>query len=349
VPVPDGDYAALHAWSVRDLAGFWSAVAGFTGVRFHQAPAAVLGAEQMPGARWFPSAMLNYAEHALSPGPGRAEEDVAVAFAREDGLERQVRHAELRDLVGRCRAGLTRLGVGRGDRVVALAPNCVETLVAFLATASLGAVWSSCSPDLGARAVRDRFAQIEPAVLVAVDGYRYGGKSFDVRPAVEALQGQLPTLRATVLIPYLDPAAALAGTLPWADLTAEPASPQFAAVPFDHPLWVLYSSGTTGLPEGIVHGHGGILLEHLKSLRLQMDLGPGDRFFWFTTTGWMMWNLLVSGLLAGATIVLLDGNPGHRPGRAVAAGRAAPGQLPRHLRRVHPVLPQGRPAAPRRV
>jgi acetoacetyl-CoA synthetase len=310
-PVPDGDYAALHAWSVRDLAGFWSAAAEFTGVRFHQAPAAVLSAEHLPGAGWFPGGTLNYAEHALSPGPGRADEDVAVVFAREDGLERQVRHAELRDLVGRCRAGLTRLGVDRGDRVVAFAPNCVETLVAFLATASLGAVWSSCSPDFGARAARDRFAQIEPTVLLAVDGYRYGGKSFDVRPTVQALRRQLPPLRATVLIPYLNPAAALDSTVPWADLTAKPADPQFAAVPFDHPLWVLYSSGTTGLPKGIVHGHGGILLEHLKSLLLQMDLGPGERFFWFTTTGWMMWNLLVSGLLAGATIVLFDGNPGY--------------------------------------
>jgi acetoacetyl-CoA synthetase len=311
VSITGADYAALHAWSVRDLAGFWSAVAEFTGVRFHQAPTAVLGAERMPGAEWFPGSTLNYAEHVLSPGPGQGDGDVAVVFAREDGLERQVTRAELRDLVGRCRAGLVRLGVDRGDRVVALAPNCVETLAAFLATASLGAVWSSCSPDFGARAVRDRFAQIEPAVLIAVDGYCYGGKSFDIRSTVEELRGQLPTLRATVLVPYLDPAAALTGTVPWADLAATAAEPESAAVPFDHPLWVLYSSGTTGLPKGIVHGHGGILVEHLKSLRLQMDLGPGERFFWFTTTGWMMWNLLISGLLVGATVVLFDGNPGY--------------------------------------
>jgi acyl-coenzyme A synthetase/AMP-(fatty) acid ligase len=177
VSIPDGDYAALHAWSVRDLAGFWSAVAEFAGVRFHQAPAGVLGAERMPGAEWFPGATLNYAEHVLRPGPGRGDGDVAVVFVREDGLERQVTWAELRDLVGRCRAGLASLGVARGDRVVALAPNCVETLAGFLAAASLGAVWSSCSPDFGVRAVRDRFAQIEPAVMIAVDGCRYGGKS----------------------------------------------------------------------------------------------------------------------------------------------------------------------------
>jgi acetoacetyl-CoA synthetase len=309
--IPDMDYAALHAWSVRDLEGFWSAAAEFLGARFHDAPAAVLGATTMPGAEWFPGATLNYAEHALRPRPGRTDNDVAIVFAREDGLERSLTHGELRDLVGRARAGLVRLGVGRGDRVVALAPNSVETLVAFLAVASLGAVWSSCSPDFGVRAVRDRFAQIEPSVLLAVDGYCYGGKRFDIRPTVQAIRAQLPTLRATVLVPYLDQAAELEGTLAWADFTAQPTALEFEAVPFDHPLWVLYSSGTTGLPKGIVHGHGGIVLEHLKTLRLQMGLGPGERFFWFTTTGWMMWNLLGSGLLAGTTIVLFDGNPGH--------------------------------------
>ena len=311
VQIADTDYPALHAWSVRDLEGFWSTAAQFLGIRFHDAPTAVLGTEIMPGTQWFRGATLNYAEHALSPGPGRDDADVAIIFVREDGLDRTVRHAELRDLVRRARAGLVRLGVRRGDRVAALAPNTVETLVTFLAVASLGAIWSSCSPDFGARAVRDRFAQIEPAVLLAVDGYCYGGKRFDIRATVRNLAAELPTLRSTVLVPYLDAAAELDGTVPWAELTAEAGPLVFEPVPFDHPLWVLYSSGTTGLPKGIMHGHGGIVLEHLKVLRLQMNLGPGERFLWFTTTGWMMWNLLVSGLLAGCAVVLFDGNPGH--------------------------------------
>jgi acetoacetyl-CoA synthetase len=307
----DTDYAQLHAWSVRDLEGFWAAAAEFLGVIFRDEPTAVLGSRAMPGAEWFPGTTLNYAEHALTPGPGRQDADTAVVFAREDGLERTVSHAELREQVARARAGLVAAGVGKGDRVVALAPNSVETLVMFLAAASLGAVWSSCSPDFGARAVHDRFAQIEPVVLLAVDGYRYSGRAFDIRPTVAALQGQLPTVRQTVLVPYLDPEATLEGTTPWAEFTAATGPLEFEPVAFDHPLWVLYSSGTTGLPKGIVHSHGGIVLEHLKAMRLQNDLGPGDTFFWFTTTGWMMWNFLVGGLLVGSTILLYDGNPGH--------------------------------------
>jgi acetoacetyl-CoA synthetase len=222
-----------------------------------------------------------------------------------------VSHDELRQLVGRVRAGLLRLGVGRGDRVVALLPNCVEALAALLAVASLGAIWSSCSPDFGTRAVRDRFAQLEPSVFLAVDGYRYGGKAFDVRDRVQALRDQMPTLAGTVLLPYLDEGAELAGTVRWSELTAELGSLGFEAVPFAHPLWVLYSSGTTGLPKGIVQGHGGIVVEHLKTLALHHDLGPGKRFFWFTTTGWMMWNLLISGLVVGSTVVMYDGSPGY--------------------------------------
>lgn len=309
--LPELDYASLHAWSVGDLEGFWGAAAEYLGVIFRKPPTAVLGSREMPGAQWFPGAELNYAEHSLTPGPGRQDADIAVEFFREDGLARTLTHGELRELVGRARAGLVAAGVGLGDRVVALAPNSIETLVTFLAAASLGAIWSSCSPDFGARAVHDRFAQIEPAVLLAVDGYRYGGKAFDIRPTVETLRAQLPTLRTTVLVPYLDPGATLDGALSWADFTADAAPLEFTPVPFDHPLWVLYSSGTTGLPKGIVHGHGGIVVEHLKALRLQLDLGPGERFFWFTTTGWMMWNFLIGGLLVGSTVVLFDGNPGY--------------------------------------
>lgn len=311
-PIADvTDYQQLHRWSVEDLDGFWAAVADFFGVIFHDRPTATLGSREMPGARWFPGATLNYAEHALTPGPGRSDEDVAVEFVREDGMERTVTHAELREQVARARAGLVRAGVGTGDRVVALAPNNVETLVAFLATASLGAIWSSCSPDFGARAVHDRFAQIEPTVLVAVDGYRYNGKAFDIRENVAELQRSLPSLRQTVLVGYLDPDATLDGTTPWAEFIARSGPLEFTPVAFDHPLWVLYSSGTTGLPKGIVHGHGGIVLEHLKALRLQHGLEPGDRYFWFTTTGWTMWNILIGGLLVGATVVMFDGSPGH--------------------------------------
>jgi acetoacetyl-CoA synthetase len=311
IAVDELDYPSLHAWSVRNVDEFWSAAAEFLGVRFHARPIATLASTMMPGAKWFPGATLNYAEHALADGSGRGDDDLAVVFVREDGLERLVTYGELRDLVGRVRAGLRRLGVSTGDRVVALLPNCVEALAAFLATASIGATWSSCSPDFGTRAVRDRFAQLRPAVFLAVDGYRYGGEAFDIRDRVLALRQQIPGLTATVLVSYLDAGAQLDGAFSWGELAAEPGPLAFEAVPFDHPLWVLYSSGTTGLPKGIVHGHGGIVVEHLKTLRLHHDLGPGERFFWFTTTGWMMWNLLVSGLLTGSTIVLYDGSPGH--------------------------------------
>ncbi|HYZ38489.1 MAG TPA: acetoacetate--CoA ligase [Pseudonocardiaceae bacterium] len=295
------DYDSLWRWSVGDLAGFWGALAEFAGARFHSPPRAVLVEPTMPGARWFPGATLNYAEHALAAGPGKEDYDLAVIFRREDGMRQEYSFGALRQHVAAARSALASLGVGRGDRVVALAPNTPETLVAFLATASLGAIWSSCSPDFGTRAVADRFTQLAPTVLIAVHGYGYGGKHFDIHSTVDTLSEQISSLRATVR------------PVDWERLLAEHAGAELAFEPveFDHPLWVLYSSGTTGLPKGIVHGHGGIVLEYLKTLGLQADLGPGDRFFWFTTTGWMMWNHLISGLLVGTTIVLYDGSPAY--------------------------------------
>ncbi len=310
-------YAELWRWSTEDLAGFWAAFAEWAGIRWHAPYDDVLAQRTMPGARWFPGGQLNYAEHALA----RTGSEPALVCVREDGAEETVSWDELRARVGACRAGLARLGVGRGDRVAALLPNTSYAVVAFLATASLGAIWSSCSPDFGPNAITDRFAQIEPTVLIAVDGYVYDGKRFDVTSTVSTLSRTLPGLKATVLVPYLgvDGASAdvgsVAGAVAWDALLAEPGEPAYESVPFEHPLWILYSSGTTGLPKAIVQGQGGILLEHLKALRLHTDLGPGSRFFWFTTTGWMMWNLLVSGLTAGATVVCYDGSPAY-PGPA---------------------------------
>ncbi len=308
-----GSYNELWEWSVTDLEGFWSSVWDYCGVVSSEPYEKVLAKREMPGAEWFPGTELNYAEHIFL----RAQEDEpALLYKSEIRPLSAVSWAELRGSVAALAAGLREIGVGRGDRVVAYIPNAPEAVIAFLATASIGAVWSSCSPDFGASSVVDRFRQIEPKALIAVDGYRYGGKDHDRTQTVAGLQQEIPTLEHTVVLPYLSEnpnTDSLENVVFWDDLLDEHrgAGLSFERVPFDHPLWVLYSSGTTGLPKAIVQGQGGILLEHLKKADLHIDLGPGDRFFWFTTTGWMMWNMLVGGLLSGATALLYDGNPGY--------------------------------------
>ncbi len=305
-------YDALWQWSVEDLAGFWSSIWEYFQVIAHTPPDGPLVEAAMPGARWFPGAEINYAEHVLRM-PGLADHDPVVLSRSQSRAQVTLTAAQLREQVRRVAAGLRRLGVSRGDRVAAYAPNIPETYVLMLATTSLGAVFSSCAPEFGTRSVTDRWQQISPTVLVAVDGYRYGTKDVDRRQEVAAIRQALPSLAHTVLLPYLDPAAKPAdGAISWSELSAPTDEPlAFTPVPFDHPLYVLYSSGTTGLPKPIVHGHGGILLEHLKMLALHHDLGPADRFFWFTTTGWMMWNFLVSAPAVGTAIVMFDGDPGH--------------------------------------
>ena len=305
-----GTYDELWQWSVTDLEGFWASIWDFFQIGGRPSPAPVLARRQMPGTVWYPNASLNYAEHALR----RRDDHIALIFQSERHPLTRLTYAELYSQVASVAAALRGMGVQKGDRVVAYLPNIPQALVAFLAAASLGATWSSCSPDFGTRSVVDRFQQIEPKVLFAVDGYSYGGKTHDRLAVAAEIRSQLPTLQATVLVPYLQaepPAATLPGAVRWESLLAPAGELQFTPVPFDHPLWVLYSSGTTGLPKAIVQGHGGILLEHYKQLSLQLDLKPEDRFFWFTTTGWMMWNLLISGLLLGTTVVLYDGSPGH--------------------------------------
>jgi len=306
-------YNELWEWSVTDLEGFWGSVWDYCGVVSSKPYDKVLARREMPGAEWFSGTELNYAEHVFLRA--RADEPAIVSKSEIRTLS-EVSWDELRERVAAFAAGLRSLGVGRGDRVVAYLPNVPEAVVAFLATASIGAVWSSCSPDFGALSVVDRFRQIEPKVLITVDGYRYGGKDHDRMETVAGLQREIPALEHTVVLPYLNETpdtGKLDNAVLWDELLDDHRGAElvFERVPFDHPLWVLYSSGTTGLPKAIVQGHGGILLEHLKKADLHIDLGPGDRFFWFTTTGWMMWNMLVGGLLSGATALLYDGNPGY--------------------------------------
>jgi len=291
-------YADLWQWSVDELEAFWGSIWEFFAVEASEPYERVLGSREMPGAEWFPGARLSYAEHIFR---GRRDDDVAIRHASELRPLGEWTWGELGASAGAVAAALREAGVVAGDRVAAYLPNIPETIAAFLGCASIGATWSSCAPEFGARSVVDRFAQIEPKVLLAVDGYRYGGRDFDRSETLAALQRELPTVERTLVLPYL------AG----GDWELEPAELEFAQLPFDHPLWVLYSSGTTGLPKAIVHGQGGILLEHLKKLRLHLDARERDRLFWFTTTGWMMWNFLVGGLLSEASIVLFDGNPAY--------------------------------------
>jgi acetoacetyl-CoA synthetase len=305
-------YDDLWRWSVADLEAFWESLWEYFQIRSATPYTRVLSSHEMPGARWFEGATLNYVEHVFR----RATPDhPAALFQSERQPLTPISWAELERQVASVAAALRGLGVGPGDRVVGYVPNIPQALVAFLATASLGAIWSSCSPDFGSPSVIDRFKQIEPKVLVAVDGYQYSGKPFDRRAVVAEIQAALPTLEATMFVPYLNPGAAPEGLsgriLAWEAALATPGELRYELVPFEHPLWVLYSSGTTGLPKPIVQSQGGILVQHLKELHLHLNLKPGDRFFWYTTTGWMMWNLLIGGLLVGATVLLYDGSPAH--------------------------------------
>jgi acetoacetyl-CoA synthetase len=311
--VETSDYEELWRWSTSDLEGFWSSMWEFFEIRGSTPYERVLGSRAMPGAEWFPGARLNYAEHVFR---NRDDDEVAIRHASELRPLAETTWGELRELTRRLARALHATGIGPGDRVVAYVPNVVEAIAAFHACASLGAVWSSCSPDFGVRSVVDRFAQIEPRVLLAVDGYRYGGRDHDRLQVVRALQDAMPSLERTVVLGYLDeapPLDRLRRATSWDDFVAEgdDAPLSFAQVPFDHPLWVLYSSGTTGVPKAIVHGHGGILLELSKQLGLHVDMQRGDRLFWFTTTGWMMWNFVSAVLLTEGSAVLYDGNPGH--------------------------------------
>ena len=308
-----GSYDELWRWSTSDLEGFWGSIWEFFELQASAPYERVLGSRTMPGAEWFAGARLNYAEHVFRH---RDDDEVALRHASELRPLEETTWGELHDLTRRLAAGLRSTGIRPGDRVVAYLPNVLEAVAAFHACASLGAVWSSCSPDFGVRSVVDRFAQIEPRVLLAVDGYRYSGRDHDRLDVVQALQEAIPSLERTVVLGYLDDAPSLdrlRHATRWEDFVREgdDAPLTFAQVPFDHPLWVLYSSGTTGLPKAIVHGHGGILLELSKEVGLHVDLQRDDRLFWFTTTGWMMWNFLNAGLLSEGSIVLYDGNPGH--------------------------------------
>lgn len=307
------NYQELWQWSVTAIEAFWGSLWDYFNIIAATPYTTVLAERTMPGAKWFVGAQLNYAENLFRH---RQATHPALLYQSEEGALATVGWPELYNQTAKVAHALKMLGIQPGDRVVAYLPNIPEAIIAFLATASLGAIWSSCPPDFGDRSVLDRFTQIEPKVLIAADGYRWNGNSFDRTDTIARLQTRLPTLIKTVLIRQVTDgtaAATLANTILWDDLLAtnHAATLDYAQVPFDHPLWVLYSSGTTGLPKPIVQGHGGILLEHLKAIHLHLDLKAEDRFFWYTSTGWMMWNFLVGGLLNGSTIILYNGSPSY--------------------------------------
>lgn len=317
-------YEALWQWSVDDLEGFWASIWDFCGVKSHSPYSQVLAEREMPHARWFPGATLNYAEqmlaHAQRPD---AASRLALVFQSELRPRTEITWAQLAATTGALTATLAELGVTQGDRVVGYLPNIPEAVASLLAVTSLGAIWSSSSPDMGPVSVLDRFRQIEPKVLISVDGYRYGGQDFDRRDTLRELVAQLPSVRTVVLVSYLDQSVSLATiepagqagrqvpVLPFAQAVARVAAPRFTPVPFDHPLWIVYSSGTTGMPKPIVHGHGGTIIEALRAGVCHLDINEDDRFFWFSSTNWIMWNLWVSTLMLGCTAIQFDGNPGY--------------------------------------